>query len=50
MNTEDLGNSKILNWLFKPAGVMIDQSAKDICFNYCTSFEIMTAASDRTLL
>ena len=24
MNTEDLGNSKILNLLFKPAGVMME--------------------------
>ncbi len=33
MNTEGLGNSKILNWLFKPAGVMMGSRARHWLFN-----------------
>ena len=33
MNTEDLGNSKILNLIFKPAGVMMGSRTRRWCFN-----------------
>ena len=33
MNTEDLGNSRILNWLFKPAGMMMGSKARAWLFD-----------------
>jgi ubiquinone/menaquinone biosynthesis C-methylase UbiE len=33
MNTEDLGNSKILNWLFKPAGVIMESRLRQWLLN-----------------
>jgi demethylmenaquinone methyltransferase/2-methoxy-6-polyprenyl-1,4-benzoquinol methylase len=33
MNTEDLGNSKILNLLFKPAGVMMESRLRQWLMN-----------------
>jgi hypothetical protein len=33
MNTEDLGNSKILNLLFKPAGVMMGSRLRQWLMN-----------------
>ena len=33
MNTEDLGNSKILNLLFKPAGMMMESGLRQWLMN-----------------
>ena len=33
MNTEDLGNSKILNLLFKPAGIMMESRLRQWLMN-----------------
>ena len=33
MNTEDLGNLRILNWLFKPAGVMMESRLRHWLFD-----------------
>lgn len=33
MNAEDLGNSRILNWLFKPAGMVMESSLREFLMN-----------------
>ena len=37
MNTEDLGNSKILNLLFKPAGMIMDSRLRQWLMNPVTT-------------
>ena len=46
----NLGTKPIKNKDSKKNGLVIDQSAKDICFNCSMNFEIMTAVCAHAIL
>lgn len=50
MNTEDLGNSKILNLLFNPAGLLMGSRVRKWLMNPVTTLQISDIQSGQTIL
>ena len=50
MNTEDLGNSKILNFLFKPAGLMMESRLRGWLMNPVRTLQGAGIQSGQTVL